>query len=448
MSGNGLKSDEAAYFENHFSRELQKKTSSSRHVDNVDYMTLVKFMYPFREVIRWDGDMTTLYKLRRIVKVAKRTGTIDDYISAAKILCGAKHKPGDPIKRETFQEILRNFWLDLSDANIDDILQRLLPNVDGTYTYEDFLAICEVESDELKSIRQNEASKSSNPTSESSIRKNLAATGVFEETDDENNYLEETKTLASKGEVPRLKTGTDGQSVTSLSATIKNTEKMSVENQTADQEPSKKIEEDIQRAPVEKARANEEYRQKEEADKRATEDRLRKEHKAAEMLQEEGERGNRIKHPAESQEVREKTEWKSQKFAAIEIQKQVRARQARLHVVQRRSDKMRQRKESFRQESAAVEIQRHVRSRQDVRRRKAADLDEDAYSDSDFDEGANNTGESEYGEDFESGTAVAASQDKEKIAHVDDQDDDSYATAESTDSLGDIMDEYADDFED
>ena len=137
-SGNGLNAEESRHFENHFSscaRGLDAQSTSSLSPSEVEvrYMHLVEFMYPFREDIRWDGDMTTVHKLRRICKLARKTGTLTDYISAAKLFCSVAYTEGDSIARETFQDLLRNCWLDLTDADIIDVLRRLLPNEDGGY---------------------------------------------------------------------------------------------------------------------------------------------------------------------------------------------------------------------------------------------------------------------------------------------------------------------------
>jgi hypothetical protein len=41
-----------------------------------------------REDLRWDGDMSTVHKLKRITKLAYDTNTITDYIIAADLYVG------------------------------------------------------------------------------------------------------------------------------------------------------------------------------------------------------------------------------------------------------------------------------------------------------------------------------------------------------------------------
>ncbi len=127
--------------------------------DLVDYDTLVKFMWPLREDVRWDngdGDVRTLRKLRRICSLARSTGTLGDFVSAAQMHLGgrdgrrggAARSESDSITPYQFEALLRNCWLDLTDDDIRDVMARLLPVEDGGYSYLDFLCLCEVDKEE------------------------------------------------------------------------------------------------------------------------------------------------------------------------------------------------------------------------------------------------------------------------------------------------------------
>ena len=268
-------------------------------------------------------------------------------------------------------------WLDLSDAEIEDVLQRLLPNENGGYDYEDFLSLCHVDMKDRDAIRRSgenitveDGEKASRDILDeaSDVRKNLAASGAFEE-----------------GDLPAsVEASSDGEEV------------------GVDLEPTRKIaiEESI------------------------TTDAL----------------------------VRE-AEERQRKAAAVSIQQQIRARQARACAVRKRNARLQLR----RRDTAAVEIQKHMRSRlahnqvaekmtkknnseqksgKIGRQTEMESAAEDLYSENGFDEDMDIAGASDYDDDFESG--IPASPSKELKA-----DRSTISSEERSDAY-----EYGDDFED
>ena len=460
-SGNGLNTEETRNFENHFNscgreHDASPPAPSSASEVEVGYMNLVEFMYPFREDIRWDGDMTTVHKLRRVCKLARTTGTLADYISAAKLFCSAEYTPGGSIARETFQDLLRNCWLDLTDNDIMDVLRRLLPNEDGGYSYEDFLSLCEVHIGEGLNSTEGIAGDGhgdavrGDSSEGSPVRKNLAASGIFDE-EVTDSYSSTTGVMSGtfaadsaqeNEEALKRQAELDAEA---LAKTI--ADKAWVEQQAVEREHKRREEDERKRVKLEQARLNEAKRMKEDADRRKRKEEEQERVEAEKIRLQEEKRVKAEQRLRETEAAAKEAEARRQKAAAVSIQKQVRAKQARSRAVRKRNARSQRRKE----EIAAVEIQKHVRSRrarvetanrrneqkenvakQEAEKREAEKREtldeaaEDSYSDDD------RTGESEldYADDFESGTSVVASKDDDAT------------------SLGSIEDDYGDDFED
>jgi hypothetical protein len=149
-SGTVLSVDEMKLFDHKF------RTSSSQL-----YHDIIRFCYPLREDLRWDGDMYTVHKLRRITRLAIETETIQDYITAADLYVNMATTMTTASKNDNnggntggntgsrrqhvtaaqFEGILRSSWLDLTDTDVGDIMRRFLPEEDGMYSYEEFVSL-------------------------------------------------------------------------------------------------------------------------------------------------------------------------------------------------------------------------------------------------------------------------------------------------------------------
>ena len=500
-SGNGLNADETRFFKNYFINKAPKQvelpssaSSSSSARDEVAYMRLVEFMYPFRENILWDGDMTTVQKLRRICKLARTTGTLHDYVSAANLFCSSNYTPGDSIDRETFQDLLRNCWLDLTDADIMDVLQRLLPNEFGGYNYANFLSLCGVNIEEYKNLKEQNVSQDTVQDSSEkpkSVRKNLAASGAFDR--DEPAIKEEEEETKNHQALQKLAVrDADAKRIT------KDAERAWVKEQAVERERKKTDEDEAMRIKLDNAELHEAGRKKANLECQTRKETEQK-HLEEEKMQE-AKRAKEIQVQRVVEKSAKESVQRQQRAAAIEIQKQVRARRARTNVAQKRNArnlKMNSRRDAAAvtiqthvrasearsvaarkrkmkaertiQNSAAVEIQKHIRARKarsrteririnrrrderyvDERQAKMQDSDEYVYSDEDFDE-MQGTGEAKLeedqellddffddytGDEFETGASLAASDNQEQIQ-------------QELTNLEDIdNDEYGDDFED
>ena len=105
----------------------------------VDYNEFLRFIYNDRQDVRWNGDMTTVRKLRKIYSTAVSLNGEQDLMIAFKRYDSSKD---GLIKNSDFRKVLEDTWLELSRDDIDDVIRRFQIEKDGRICYEKFINLC------------------------------------------------------------------------------------------------------------------------------------------------------------------------------------------------------------------------------------------------------------------------------------------------------------------
>ena len=107
----------------------------------VDYNEFLRFIFNDRQDVRWNGDMTTVRKLRKIMHAQYQWTVKKDFEVAFKRY---DFNDNGLITKEEFRSVLNDTWLELSDNDIDDILRRFEAEKSGKFLIL-FLSIFVVE---------------------------------------------------------------------------------------------------------------------------------------------------------------------------------------------------------------------------------------------------------------------------------------------------------------
>ena len=105
----------------------------------VDYNEFLRFIFNDRQDVRWNGDMTTVRKLRKIYARAVSMDCEKDFEVAFKRY---DFNDNGLITKEEFRSVLNDTWLELSDNDIDDILRRFEAEKSGKISYPVFINLC------------------------------------------------------------------------------------------------------------------------------------------------------------------------------------------------------------------------------------------------------------------------------------------------------------------
>ena len=105
----------------------------------VDYNEFLRFIYNDRQDVRWNGDMTTVRKLKKIYSTAVSLNGEKDFIIAFKRYDFSKD---GLIKKRDFRKVLEDTWLELCKDDIDDIIRRFQVEKDGRICYKKFINLC------------------------------------------------------------------------------------------------------------------------------------------------------------------------------------------------------------------------------------------------------------------------------------------------------------------
>ena len=105
----------------------------------VDYNEFLRFIFNDRQDVRWNGDMTTVRKLRKNYARAVSMDCEKDFEVAFKRY---DFNDNGLITKEEFRSVLNDTWLELSDNDIDDILRRFEAEKSGKISYPVFINLC------------------------------------------------------------------------------------------------------------------------------------------------------------------------------------------------------------------------------------------------------------------------------------------------------------------